>query len=112
MDCDGECDDGTYDSDSQGAVDAVPPRAMGARVADKDEEGDAEEKLADADEVEKLGVTEERHVCVGLAVQCRVYKRRSCWILEARWCILTSNEKATRSRLGSRKLAKCRCASS
>ncbi|KAL8905136.1 MAG: hypothetical protein Q9171_006784 [Xanthocarpia ochracea] len=68
---------------AMGAVDAVPPRAMGARVADEDEKGDAEEKLADADEVEKLGVTEERHVCVGLAVQCRFLQEKKLLDIES-----------------------------
>ncbi len=66
MNGDGEGEDGAYDADGEGPVDAAPPCAVRAVIADQDEENEAEEKLADANEVEELGVAEERHVLRGL----------------------------------------------
>lgn len=55
MDGNGESEDGGYDADGEGAVDAGPPGAMGAIVADEHEEEDAEDQLDDAANVEDLG---------------------------------------------------------
>lgn len=62
MNGDGECEDGAYDADGEGPVDAAPPCAVSAVIADQDKENEAQEKLADANEVEELGVAEKGHV--------------------------------------------------
>lgn len=63
MNGDGKSEDGGYDADGKGAVDAGPPGAMGAIVADEHEEEDAEDQLDDAADVEDLGAAEKRHIC-------------------------------------------------
>lgn len=68
MNGDGECEDGAYDADSERAVDAAPPCAVSAVIADQDEENEAKHKLANANEVEEFGVAEKRHVRRGWAV--------------------------------------------
>ena len=46
-------------TDGKGWVDVVPPAAVGAGVADQDEEGDAKEDLDATRVVEEFGVGEE-----------------------------------------------------
>lgn len=57
----GESEGGSYDTDSEGAIDGGPPAAMSPGVAKENEEPEAEEELGDAREVEGSRVREKRH---------------------------------------------------
>ena len=58
-----EGEDGSYDADGEGAIDGGPPATVNARIADENEETDAEEKLRNSGEVERSRIGEDRHGC-------------------------------------------------